>query len=185
MLNHTGTQTIETERLYLRRFTVEDAPAMYRNWASDPAVTKFMTWPTHESEDISRMVLESWVADYEKDDYYQWAIVLKELGSEPIGSISVVMVREKIACATIGYCIGKAWWHQGIMSEALQAVMEHLFDRVGFQRIEAQHDDRNPHSGGVMKKCGMRYEGTLRQGGWSNGGVGDICCYAMLKSDRK
>lgn len=56
-MKHQGTKTIETPRLILRRFTLEDAPAMYRNWASDPEVTKFLTWPTHASEEVSRLVL--------------------------------------------------------------------------------------------------------------------------------
>ena len=56
MLNHKGTKTIETERLILRQFTMADAPAMYRNWASDPEVTEFLTWPTHASEAVSAMV---------------------------------------------------------------------------------------------------------------------------------
>ena len=67
---------------------------MYKNWASDPEVTKFLTWPTHPSVEVSRKINASWVASYEKPDYYQWAIVPKELG-EPIGSISVVSMIEE------------------------------------------------------------------------------------------
>ena len=61
MLTHKGTQRIETARLILRPFTTDDAQAMFRNWASDAEVTKFMTWPAHESVEISRLVLEDWV----------------------------------------------------------------------------------------------------------------------------
>jgi len=68
--------------------------------------------------------------------------------------------------------------------EALLAVMNHLFDTVGYNRIEARHDPRNPHSGGVMKKCGMKYEGTLRQSDWNNQGACDACWYALLKNER-
>ena len=59
-MNHQGTKTIETERLILRRFTMEDAPAMYRNWASDPEVTKYLTWPAHSSVEVSQQVLRDW-----------------------------------------------------------------------------------------------------------------------------
>ena len=136
MLTHKGTQTIETPRLILRRAVREDAQAMLRNWASDPEVTKFLTWPTHDSIDVTRTVLESWLAEYEKDNYYQWMIVLKEIG-EPIGSISVVRQNQRVEAAEIGYCIGSAWWHQGIMSEALAAVINYLFTEVGMNRITA------------------------------------------------
>ena len=69
-MNHKGTIQIETERLILRRFTIDDAPAMFKNWASDPEVTKFMTWPTHKDVGVSRWVLDSWLPSYEKNDYY-------------------------------------------------------------------------------------------------------------------
>ena len=182
-MNHIGTQTIETERLILRRFVLEDARAMYDNWASDPEVTKYLTWPAYTSVGIADMVLADWVASYEKPDFYQWAIVPKELG-QPIGSISVGEVNDRTEMAHIGYCIGQRWWHQGIMSEALRAVMDYLFDEVGANRIEARHDPNNPHSGGVMKKCGMRYEGTMRQADRNNQGICDASCYALLKSER-
>jgi len=182
-MKHLGTQTIQTERLILRRFVLEDAQAMYGNWASDPEVTKYLTWPAHTSPEISSLVLTDWVANYAKPDFYQWAIVSRELG-QPIGSISVVHGDDRVEMAHIGYCIGRNWWHKGIMSEALSAVMEYLFDQVGINRIEARHAPENQHSGDVMKKCGMKYEGTLRQADWCNQGVTDICCYALLKSER-
>ncbi len=183
-MTHKGTQRIETSRLILRRAELTDAQAMFDNWASDPEVTKYLTWPTHESKDITHMVLESWVAEYEKPNYYQWMIVPKDLG-QPIGTISVVHSRDKIASAEIGYCIGSKWWHQGIMSEALQAVIDYLFDAVGMNRIEAWHDVKNPHSGAVMRKCGMVYEGAHRAAGKNNQGICDLAVYAILKSERK
>ena len=60
-MNHIGTKTIETERLILRQFTVEDSQAMFENWASDDEVTKYLTWPTHTSEEISKSILRDWV----------------------------------------------------------------------------------------------------------------------------
>ena len=128
-MEHLGTICLETERLILRRFTVEDAQAMFRNWASDEEVTKFLTWPAHRSAEVSRRVLEDWVAGDEKPDFYQWAIVPRNFG-EPIGTISVVDQDDRCRKAHIGYCIGRNWWHQGMMSEALEAVMDFLFDAV-------------------------------------------------------
>ena len=182
MLNHKGTQTIETTRLILRKALPEDAAPMFRNWASDPDVTKYLTWPTHESVDVSQWVLDSWIQEYEKDDYYQWMIELKELG-EPVGSISVVRRNDRVEEAEIGYCIGSSWWHKGIMTEALTAVIGYLFAEVGMNRIAARHDPNNPHSGGVMRKCGMQYEGTLRLADRNNQGVCDAAIYAILRNE--
>ena len=153
---------------------------MFRNWASDPEVTKFLTWPAHSSIAVSEMVIGSWLQEYEKDSYYQWMIELKEIG-QPIGSISVVRQNVSVEEAEIGYCIGKAWWGMGIMTEALSGVMDFLFREVGMNRIEARHDVANSGSGCVMKKCGMHYEGTARQAGWNNQGICDICTYAILR----
>ena len=183
-VKHCGTQRMETKRLLLRRFSIDDADAMFRNWASDPEVTRFLTWPAHSSADVSRAVLEGWVSAYEQKNYYQWAIVLKAHGDDPIGSISAVGMNDDVEMIHIGYCLGRDWWRQGIMSEALRAVMDFFFDEVGANRIESRHDPRNPHSGMVMKKCGMQYEGTMRQSDRNNQGVCDASWYALLKSER-
>lgn len=73
----------------------------------------------------------------------------------------------------------------GYTSEALKAVIDFFFDEVGADRIEARHDPRNPHSGGVMKKCGMKYEGTLRRSDRNNQGVCDACYYSVLRCERQ
>ena len=183
-MKHCGTQTIETKRILLRRFSEDDAEAMYQNWASDPDVTQFLTWPPHTSIKVSQEILEDWVAAYEKDNYYHWAIVLKERGNDPIGGICAVNQNDNLSIIHIGYCIGKAWWHQGIMSETLKAVIDYFFDKVGANRIECRHDPMNPHSGMVMKKCGMKYEGTMRESDRNNQGVCDASWYALVRSER-
>lgn len=172
---------IHTDRLTLRRFTAADAGAMFRNWAGDNEVTRYLTWPTHVSEDISAMILAEWVKGYEQDDFYQWAI---EFEGEPIGSMAVVSQNADVGKMEIGYCIGRAWWRKGITSEALAAVIAYLFDEVGAQRIESRHDPRNPHSGAVMRKCGMKFEGTLRRSDRNNQGICDASHYSILSDER-
>ena len=184
MLTHKGSKTIETERLLLRRACAEDAEPMFRNWASDPEVTKYLTWPAHGSIAVSEMVIDSWLPEYTKDSYYQWMIVLKELG-EPIGSISVVRQNDRVKEAEIGYCIGSHWWHRGIVAEALTAVIKYLFEEVGMNRVAARHDPNNPNSGRVMRKCGMKYEGTHRACDRNNQGICDAAQYAILRSEWK
>ena len=183
MLTHKGTKTIETDRLILRQFTMEDAPAMFRNWANDDEVTKHLTWPTHSDVEVTKMVLSDWTSHYAKPDFYNWAIVLKENGGEPIGNISVVRINHNTECAAMGYCMSRAHWRKGVMPEALKAVVDFLFDEVGFNRIEAEHDVNNPASGRVMEKAGLRYEGTLRQSGRNNQGIVDLVWRAILRSD--
>lgn len=179
---HLGTKRIETDRLILRPFVQEDAQSMYRNWASDPAVTKFLSWPTYKSVETAHEILAIWTRQYMDPTFYQWAIELKELG-QPIGSISVVSHDDRVDMAEIGFCIGKNWWGQGIMTEAMKVVMEYLFMEVGVQRIEAGHDPNNPASGAVQRKCGLKYEGTFRRRIRSNQGITDVAWYAILKEE--
>lgn len=183
-MKNCGTQRIETDRLILRRYVIEDADAMYKNWASDSEVTKFLTWQPHSSVEVSRGIIENWLKEYSDDKYYQWAIVLKDNGNEPIGDISVVHMKEDISMVHIGYCLGRAWWRRGIMSEALKAVTDFMFDTVEVNRVESRHDPMNPNSGKVMQKCGMKYEGTLRSADRNNQGICDACYYALLRSER-
>ena len=183
-MNKAGTQRIETQRLILRRFRVEDAENMYHNWASDPEVTRFLTWPEHASVEVTKSLLSLWVSRYEDGDYFNWAMEYKETG-EVIGNISVVKLIEEIAAAEMGYCMGKAYWGQGLMPEALKAVMEYLFDVVGLNRIAASHDVNNPKSGRVMDKAGMKQEGILRAAGKNNLGICDVVMHSAIRADRE
>ncbi len=182
-MKHCGTITLETERLILRRYVREDAEQMYSNWASDSEVTKYLMWKPHADISVSQGIIEEWICMYKDEKYYHWAIELKENGVLA-GDIAVVGMNEDVSMAHIGYCIGRAFWHSGITSEALKAVMDFLFDTVEVNRIESRHDPRNPNSGKVMMKCGMKYEGTLRSSDWNNQGICDACYYALLKSER-
>lgn len=181
-MEHKGTKRIETERLILRPFVPDDLDAMYENWTSDERVTEFLRWPTHKNKEASRSILNTWIESYSLPDFYQWAILPKDLG-DPIGTISVVDKNEKLDIMHIGYCIGSRWWHRGYTSEAFSAIIPFLFLEVGVNRIESQHDPNNPNSGKVMKKCGLKYEGTLRQADFSNKGIVDACMYSLLRSE--
>lgn len=181
-MNHKGTKTIETKRLILRPFTIEDAPAMYHNWAKDSEVTKFLTWPNHLNADISKKVIQSWIEDYDKEDYYQWCIEWKE-SQEAIGSISVVHSNDVTEAVELGYCIGRQFWNQGISSEALSAVVRFFFEEVKVNRIEARHDTNNPNSGKVMERCGLKLEGIHRKADKNNTGICDAAYYGILAED--
>lgn len=181
-MQHRGTKTLETNRLILRKFQIDDAQQMFQNWASDAEVTKFLTWPPHPNVDCTRGLLADWINRYSESFYYNWVIEWKESG-EIIGNISVVKLDERIEAAEIGYCMSKAWWGQGIMPEALRTVIDYLLVEVGFNRVVARHDKNNPKSGRVMQKAGMKYEGTLRASGKNNQGIYDRVHYSILRDD--
>lgn len=181
-MHHLGTKPLETPRLLLRPFVTEDADAIYAAWTSDDEVTRYLTWPTHQSPDVSAAFLRYVTDSYSTPNYYNWGIVWKQTG-ELIGTISVVKCEDAIDALELGWALSRARWGQGIMPEAGREVLRFLFEEVGANRVFAGHDVNNPKSGRVMQKIGMVYEGTLRGSGKNNQGIVDTAMYAMMKSD--
>lgn len=177
-----GTQIINTERLVLRKYEADDAPDMFKNWANDSEVTKFLSWKPHNNVEDTKGIIGQWVNKYE-NNIYNWAIVLKEI-AEVIGGISIVKLDETSYSCEIGYCMSRKHWGMGIMSESLTAVIDYLFSEVRFNRIAAMHDTNNIASGKVMIKSGMKYEGTLRQAKLrDSNGFYDLAIYSILKDE--
>lgn len=180
-MNHIGTQPIETERLILRRFRADDAEAQFANWASDPEVTRYLRWEAHTSIEESREVVARRLERYEKPDTYMWAIERK--GGVLMGAISAHVQSENDSIVETGYCLGRAFWGKGYMPEALKAMIEYMFLRVGANRIEAVHALENPASGAVMRKAGMLREGRLRQSYKNREGYHDSDLYGLVRED--
>ena len=183
-MNFVGTVPLETERLILRKFKINDAKDVFENYASSDMVTKYMVWDTHSSIDVTENYLESVVKNYKDNKFFDWAIELKNKNIV-IGSIGAKKLDEEISKIEVGYCIGEKWWNQGIVTEALQEVIKFFFEKININRIEAYHDVRNIASGRVMQKSGMKFEGTLRQAYKFKNGVSDVHIYSILNSDIK
>lgn len=180
-MNHRGTTTLVTGRLVLRRATAEDTEAGFTNYASDSEVTRYLTWNAYESVEPYREYLLGEIENYPRADHYSWLIDLKGVGV--VGAIAFVQVDKATESLDIGYVLGRKRWNQGIMTEAFREVMCFGFEEVGANRITGRHDVDNPRSGRVMQKCGMTYEGTLRQAACGNDGIVDICHYSILASE--
>lgn len=175
-----SSERIVTDRLILRKVTVEDSRQMFTNWASDSVVTKYLTWEPYQNVEEVAAYLKTKENDYQDDDHFYWGIELKE-NHQLIGTISVVEYHKAIKTMEIGYVIGREWWYQGYTAEALAAVCDFLFRTTSVQRLEAFHDAENMNSGNVMKKCGFAFEGLLRQRGENNRGIVDECIYSLLR----
>ena len=142
--------TLETERLILRPFTLDDAEAMFSGWASDDEVTKYLTWPTHTSIEQTKAILTRWVAEYEQPERLNFAIVLK--GEDKlIGGIDVV--RYVDGMPVIGYNLARAYWGRGIMTEACRRVLDYLFSQ-GYAAVKIDAIVENIGSNRVIQKCG-------------------------------
>ena len=180
-LCHRGTEDILTKRLKLRRYELTDAEQMFKNYAADARVTRFLPWKPYENVEDVRAFLAMAIAEYSLENQYHWTI---EFGGESAGGISTISIDEKNLSCEIGCCLGYDFWGKGIMSEATLAMMDFLFNRVGMERIVAKHDEENPASGRVMQKCGMVYEGCLRSHYRRHDGTrSDSMVYGILKKE--
>ena len=149
---HMNTPELQTQRLLLRRFTENDIEALYRIY-SDEEVNRFLPWfPLKSREEARAFFEERYASKYAQPQAYAYAICLKKDGY-PIGYIKVDMEEHH----DLGYGLRKEFWHQGIVTEAAKAVIAQV-KQDGLPYITATHDVNNPHSGGVMKKVGMKYQ---------------------------
>ena len=188
-MTHKGTTTLETERLILRRFMLSDLEPMFHNVWSNYNVWKWTNYePMNSIDDVlilNKIFTDKWFAKYEHSDYYNWAIQLKSSG-EVIGRVRGDWgnrINERIGQIELAYELGENWWNQGIMTEAVKKVIDFFFTEIGYNRIYSGHASENPASGKVMQKCGMVYEGTLRQACKQHNRLFDEVKYAVLAED--
>lgn len=147
-----NTPMINTERLILRKFIMDDAEALFEI-LKDKDVNTFLPWFTIKDLDETKKFLKKRFLDYyDEDSIYRYAICLKE-DNNPIG---YVWLANNESC-DFGYGLKKEFWNEGIVTEASKAVVERI-KNAGYTYITATHDVKNPRSGEVMKKLGMDYK---------------------------
>ncbi|MDD2494787.1 MAG: GNAT family N-acetyltransferase [Tissierellia bacterium] len=155
-INHKGTINLYTNRFLLRKFEDNDVNYIFDNWASCKEAARYNAWNVHSSIKETKEYLMEWIKNYDKLNYYNWAITNKET-KEVIGSISVSNIKNRSRYCEIGYTIASKYWNNGIATEVLIRVLDYLVKEVGFQKIHAIYDVRNIASGRVMEKAGMVY----------------------------
>lgn len=152
---------IETERLILRPWLESEAEIMYK-YASDPDIGLIAGWAPHTSIENSREIIRTVFSAPET-----YSVVLKETG-EPVGSCGI-MFTEGLhtadmgqAEAEIGYWIGKPYWGQGLIPEAVKALLARCFKDLRLDAVWCGYYDANTKSKRVCEKCGFRYHHTNR-----------------------
>ncbi len=173
---------IRTERLYIRRLTMRDAADMFE-YSRDPQVARHVLWDAHRSINESRAYIRYMLRKYRMGEPVSWGIEHVASG-KMIGTIGFMWYQRENNSAEVGYSLSRAYWNQGIMTEALSAMLDFAFDEMRLHRVEAQHELDNPASGAVMRKAGMKHEGTLRGRLFNKGRYVDVALYAMLREDR-
>lgn len=182
MLTHIGTTTIETERLILRRFEYTDDEPMLKNWIADEKIQSMYSEPVYSTKEEVKGLLDKYIGSYERDDYYRWAVIEKVSG-ECIGQIAYFLVDTKNHFAEIEYCIGSAYQGRGYATEAAKAVIAYGFDRMNLHKVQICTKAINKCSKRVIEKCGLTYEGTLRDYFYMNGEYVSRLYFSILRSE--
>ena len=147
---------LSTERLILRRWKESDAEDLYK-YASDPDVGPIAGWPPHHSIEESRDVIKNVFNGKEA-----YAICLKE-DSKAIGAIELKLnghtdMTDRDDECEMGYWLGKPFWGQGIMPEAVREMLRHAFEDCGMQKVWIGYYEGNNKSKRVQEKCGFKYQ---------------------------
>lgn len=174
--------TLETKRLLLRKYKKEDMDDLYE-YASDEEVTRYLTFETYKNMEDANQYIQTLLEKYRNgNEVSPWAIEWKQ-NHKMIGSIGINQWDIENYYIQIGYVLNKKYWNQGIMTEALKAVIDFAFKNMNIERIELTHDVRNIGSGKVMLKNGLKQEGILRKSKYIKGEFIDRSYYSILREE--
>ena len=172
---------LETEDLILRKPLRKDAKDVFR-YASDEQVARYVLWEPHRSPSETRLFIRDLRSRIRAGYPSSWVVTLRDTG-RVIGTIGFVWYSTDNHSAELGYSFAREYWNHGYATQSLKAVIDTVFRFLPLNRLEAQHDVRNPASGRVMQKCGLRQEGILRGRILNKGEYVDTALYAILRSD--
>ena len=170
---------METERLLLRPWQESDAEALYR-WASDPEVGPAAGWSPHTSVENSREIIRTVLSEEGT-----FAVVPKGEDGSPIGAIGVfpTEIPEGRGEPEIGYWIGRPFWGQGFIPEAVRELLRWCFMERGAARVWCGHSPGNDKSRRVIEKCGFTYVCDGPSVLWPDGQERPTCYYAIARED--
>lgn len=162
---------------------MRDAEAMVANWVTDAEVTRFWGWQPHENIEETKRLLADWIAAYASQDHYHWVIEHKET-AQAIGYIYLNEFEDDANRAAVHYLLSRKFWNKGLMTEACTKVLAFAFERIGLDCVVSRHHEKNPASGRVLQKCGLRLVDTqarvFEDGAQLNG---EYHFYGLLKSE--
>jgi ribosomal-protein-alanine N-acetyltransferase len=174
--------TWETDRLVARPATRADAQILFEQYGCDPEVSKYMTWRPHRDVQETLAFLERCERAWVDGSAFPWVLWSKEDGA----FVGLVEIRVNPHAVDLGYALSRRWWRQGLMSEAVQSVVEWALAQPEVYRVWAVCDVDNVASARVLERVGMQREGLLRR--WLvhpniSEAPRDCLCYSVVKRD--
>ena len=174
-------RTWETSRLLAKPAAVADAQIVFDDYASDPAVAKYMTWTPHRNVDDTKEFLSRCERTWIEGSAFPWSLWYKQDGA----FVGLIEVRVRASAADLGYALARRWWRQGLMSEAVTAMVEWALAQPTIYRVWATCDVDNVASVRLLERVGMEREGVLRR--WLvhpnlSEAPRDCLCYSIVKA---
>lgn len=171
---------LETERLLLRQATPADAQAIFTVF-SDPQVTQFHDLDTLTQIEEAIAVIERRAKGFETGRGIRWAIARKS-DNYLMGSCGFTWDRQTNS-AEVGYELASQFWKQGIMSEALQAILQYAFEKIGLEFVIAEIMLENLASRTLLEKLGFQSQVILKQQGFWKGKSHDLERFSLIKAE--
>jgi ribosomal-protein-alanine N-acetyltransferase len=176
---------LETERLLLRAFRASDAPAVL-DLFSCVAVTRHHNIATMQAIETAESLVDARRSLYEQGAGIRWALIRRGWGDTVVGSCGCYHPHRAFRSMEVGYELHPDHWQQGIMTEALTAMLDFCYgDRFFFRlnRVQALTELENRASIGLLRKLGFQEEGVLRAYGHWRGRFHDLCCFSLLRRE--
>lgn len=172
---------IATARLVLRPLSENDAADVFA-YAADTEMTKYLLWDAHQSIDDSLVFLRHVAGRYALGEPYDWGI---EWNGRIIGTIGLFDRKIGAERAEVGFALGRAYWRQGFMREALTGILDHAFCDLALRRVVARTHLENKGSRALLLAAGFTQEGALRQDVYAKGLFWDVAYFGLLVGEFK
>ena len=171
---------LESDRLIFRKLTLFDVDDMFE-FTSNKDCVYFLSWEAHIHKNQSLKFIKTTLEEYNiSNSRFTWGIELKD-ENKLIGVISVFDISYINKRVEFSYILNPKYQGKGYMSEALNSIIEYIFNKIGFIRVQARCTDDNKSSEKLMKNIKMKYEGNLKKY-WNIKGVfKNVLVYAKLK----
>lgn len=172
---------LSTSRLLIRRLTHADAPAFFEVFSNADVMRYWSTPPLTALAQAEQKVSEI-IRHYLAGDLFQFGVE-RRLDHQLIGTCTLHHIHEQNRRAEVGYALGRPFWGQGYMHEALVVLIDHAFGELSLHRLEADIDPRNEASARSLERLGFEREGLLRERWIVDGDVSDSALYGLLAAD--
>lgn len=177
-----GTQTLLTNRCYLRKLTVEDCTQLYENVFSDEKVSRYMSWDIHKSPEKTKNYLNLWQKYYKDLSECYWGIFLSD-NDILIGTVYLCPENKNADLGFLSYCLGSKFWKNGYAFEAVNAVLSYGFNTVGYHNINTFCAKSNISSYKLLERLGFKLDGCLRSRDKTFLGYEDCYYFSILKEE--